>query len=47
MAKKEISYSEAMDVDSLAAEVKRATELIARCKERLGKAETEVRKILE
>lgn len=62
MAKKEISYSEAMaeidkilarlrneemDVDSLAAEVKRATELIVRCKERLGKAETEVRKILE
>ena len=38
---------EEMDVDSLAAEVKRATELIARCKERLCKAETEVRKILE
>ncbi len=62
MAKKEISYSEAMaeidkilarlrneemDVDSLATEVKRATELIARCKERPGKSETEVRKILE
>ena len=62
MAKKEISYTEAMaeiekilarlrdeemDVDSLAAEVKRATERMARCKELLGKAETEVRKILE
>ena len=39
--------SEEMDVDSLAAEVKRATELIAGCKRRLHKAEEEVRKILE
>ncbi|WP_064975316.1 exodeoxyribonuclease VII small subunit [Alistipes provencensis] len=39
--------SEEMDVDSLAAEVKRATELIASCKERLRKAEEEVTKILE
>ena len=39
--------SEEMDVDTLAAEVKRATELIATCKERLRKAEEEVNKILE
>lgn len=39
--------NEEMDVDSLAAEVKRATELIAACKERLRKAEEEVNKILE
>ena len=39
--------NEEMDVDSLAAEVKRATELIASCMERLHKAETEVAKILE
>lgn len=39
--------SEEMDVDSLAAEVKHATELIGLCKERLRKAETEVKKILE
>lgn len=39
--------SEEMDVDSLADEVKRATELIAGCKSRLRKAETEVTKILE
>ncbi|MCI7140167.1 exodeoxyribonuclease VII small subunit [Alistipes sp.] len=39
--------SEEMDVDTLAAEVKRATELIASCKERLRKAEEEVNKILE
>lgn len=39
--------NEEMDVDSLAAEVKRAAELIAACKERLRKAEAEVRKILE
>ena len=39
--------SEEMDVDSLTAEVKRATELIASCKERLHKAEAEVNKILE
>lgn len=36
-----------MDVDSLAEEVRRATELIALCKERLLKAETEVKKVLE
>ena len=36
-----------MDVDSLAGEVKRATELIASCKARLHKAEEEVSKILE
>lgn len=39
--------SEEMDVDSLAAEVKRATELIASCKERLRKAEADVNKVLE
>ena len=39
--------SEEMDVDTLAAEVKRATELIASCKERLRKAAAEVNKILE
>lgn len=39
--------SEEMDVDSLADEVKRATELIAGCKSRLRKAETEVTKILK
>lgn len=39
--------NEEMDVDRLAAEVKCATELIALCKERLLKAETEVKKILE
>ena len=39
--------SEEMDVDSLAAEVKRATELIGLCKERLRKAESHVKKILE
>lgn len=39
--------SEEMDVDSLAAEVKRATELIALCRERLRKAETDSSKILE
>ena len=38
--------NEEMDVDSLAAEVKRATELIAGCKSRLRKAEEEVSKIL-
>ena len=36
-----------MDVDSLAAEVRRATELIAVCKAKLQKAEEEVNKILE
>ena len=39
--------NEEMDVDSLAAEVKRATELITLCKGRLHKAEEEVNKILE
>lgn len=39
--------NEEMDVDSLAAVVKRATELIAGCKSRLRKAEEEVSKILE
>ena len=39
--------NEEMDVDSLAAEVRRATELIALCKARLHKAEEEVNKILE
>lgn len=39
--------NEEMDVDRLAAEVQCATELIARCKERLLKAETDVKKILE
>ena len=39
--------NEEMDVDSLAAEVKRATELIAECKARLHKAEEEVGKILQ
>ena len=35
-----------LDVDTLAAEVKRATELIKQCKERLAKAEKEVNEIL-
>lgn len=35
-----------MDVDTLAAEVKRATELIAQCKERLMRAEREVSEVL-
>lgn len=35
-----------MDVDRLAAEVKRATELIAQCKERLVRAEREVAEVL-
>lgn len=39
--------NEEMDVDSLSAEVKRATELIAGCKERLRKAEEQVTKILD
>lgn len=39
--------NEEMDVDTLATEVKRATELIAECKSRLRKAEAEVKKILE
>ncbi len=39
--------NEEMDVDQLATEVKRTTELIAACKERLHKVESEVNKILE
>lgn len=35
-----------MDVDSLSAEVKRATELIKFCKQRLSKAEKDVEKVL-
>lgn len=38
---------EEITVDNLAAEVQRATELIADCKARLKKAEDEVGKILE
>jgi exodeoxyribonuclease VII small subunit len=36
-----------MDVDTLAFEVKRATELIAQCKERLLRAEREVAEVLD
>lgn len=39
--------SEEMDVDDLAAQVARATELIEQCKRKLLKTETEVNKILE
>lgn len=39
--------SEELDVDQLAAQVARATELIARCKEQLLKTEAEVNRILE
>ena len=39
--------SEEMNVDGLAAEVKRATELIASCKARLRKAGADVNKVLE
>lgn len=35
-----------LDVDTLAAQVKRATELIRYCKERLAKAEKEVGEVL-
>ncbi len=35
-----------MDVDTLSAEVKRATELIAQCKKRLARAEKEVAEVL-
>ena len=38
---------EELDVDSLSAEVKRATELIALCKSKLKKTEEEIDKILE
>ncbi|MDE6858736.1 MAG: exodeoxyribonuclease VII small subunit [Alistipes sp.] len=39
--------TEEMSVDSLAADVKRATELLALCRERLHKAEEEVKNVLE
>ncbi len=39
--------AEQLDVDTLAAEVKRATELIAACRARLKKVEGEVNEILE
>ena len=39
--------TEQLDVDRLAADVKRATELIAACRERLTKVEEEVNHILE
>lgn len=37
--------SESIDVDTLAAEVKRASELIEMCKQRLHTTEEEVRKL--
>lgn len=39
--------SEEMDVDDLASQVARASELIAQCKKKLLKTETEINKILE
>lgn len=36
-----------MTVDELASEVKRATELITYCKERLHKAESDLKKVME
>ena len=39
--------TEQLDVDALAAEVKRASELIAACRERLTTVEKEVNNILE
>lgn len=36
-----------MDVDNLSAEVKKASELIALCKEKLFKADEELKKILK
>ncbi len=36
-----------MSVDELATEVKRATELISYCKERLHKAEEDLKKVME
>lgn len=39
--------NEGLDVDTLAENVKRATELIKTCKERLRTAEEEVEKILK
>lgn len=38
--------NEEFDVDSLAAQVKRATELIKMCKDKLRKAEDDVAKVL-
>lgn len=38
---------EEVTVDTLAAEIRRATQLIAACKARLAKAEAEVDKMLE
>ena len=39
--------SEEMSVDDLATDVKRATELIEICRERLHKAEEDVKRVLE
>ncbi|MBO5187931.1 MAG: exodeoxyribonuclease VII small subunit [Alistipes sp.] len=39
--------NEELDVDTLSEEVKRATTLIASCRERLTKVEEEVNKILD
>ena len=39
--------SEELDVDDLAAQVARASELIAQCKQKLLKTEAEVSKILD
>lgn len=39
--------NEKFDVDALAAEVKRATELIDLCKKKLQKAENDVAKVLK
>lgn len=39
--------NEQLDVDQLATDVKRATELIAACRERLTKVEEEINRILE
>ena len=39
--------NEQTEVDTLAAELKRATELIARCKEQLRQVETSVKEQLE
>ncbi len=36
-----------MSVDELAAEVKKATELISYCKERLHKAESDLKSVIE
>lgn len=62
MAKKEISYNEAMsevekileeidseklDLDNLSEKVKRATELLNLCKEKLTKVDLEIEKLLE